>query len=111
MIRRPPRSTLFPYTTLFRSLSIAGPLMIIFSNAVGVRILADSLLRFGSAQLQRSSWLYAVDAVLLGSFTALLFGLGIVHRHARKREDLIRTGIREKEDASSPFITGTEEPT
>src|SRR2546422_2816527 len=26
MIRRPPRSTLFPYTTLFRSLRRAGPL-------------------------------------------------------------------------------------
>src|SRR2546422_8503968 len=26
MIRRPPRSTLFPYTTLFRSLSKPGPL-------------------------------------------------------------------------------------
>src|SRR3712207_7291775 len=26
MIRRPPRSTLFPYTTLFRSLSAAGVL-------------------------------------------------------------------------------------
>src|SRR3712207_8664907 len=25
MIRRPPRSTLFPYTTLFRSLSPVGP--------------------------------------------------------------------------------------
>src|SRR5260370_18165533 len=25
MIRRPPRSTLFPYTTLFRSLHLAGP--------------------------------------------------------------------------------------
>src|SRR2546422_4761365 len=25
MIRRPPRSTLFPYTTLFRSLPVAGP--------------------------------------------------------------------------------------
>src|SRR3712207_6890372 len=25
MIRRPPRSTLFPYTTLFRSLAAAGP--------------------------------------------------------------------------------------
>ena len=24
MIRRPPRSTLFPYTTLFRSIAIAG---------------------------------------------------------------------------------------
>src|SRR5256885_2937965 len=25
MIRRPPRSTLFPYTTLFRSLGLPGP--------------------------------------------------------------------------------------
>src|SRR5437588_7227732 len=25
MIRRPPRSTLFPYTTLFRSYDLAGP--------------------------------------------------------------------------------------
>src|SRR5256885_12747766 len=25
MIRRPPRSTLFPYTTLFRSASVEGP--------------------------------------------------------------------------------------
>src|SRR5437764_4342921 len=25
MIRRPPRSTLFPYTTLFRSVDFAGP--------------------------------------------------------------------------------------
>src|SRR2546422_6040087 len=28
MIRRPPRSTLFPYTTLFRSLRLAPPLII-----------------------------------------------------------------------------------
>src|SRR5258708_16911575 len=27
MIRRPPRSTLFPYTTLFRSQMIRGPLL------------------------------------------------------------------------------------
>src|SRR2546429_8485216 len=39
MIRRPPRSTLFPYTTLFRSLIAtalvyaAGLLLMVFSNA------------------------------------------------------------------------------
>src|SRR2546430_10155482 len=26
MIRRPPRSTLFPYTTLFRSVNVVGPI-------------------------------------------------------------------------------------
>src|SRR5258705_8254241 len=29
MIRRPPRSTLFPYTTLFRSMIGAGPLAVL----------------------------------------------------------------------------------
>src|SRR3989442_4943076 len=29
MIRRPPRSTLFPYTTLFRSLSLAASLLLV----------------------------------------------------------------------------------
>src|SRR3712207_8206074 len=28
MIRRPPRSTLFPYTTLFRSLDAVGPCLV-----------------------------------------------------------------------------------
>src|SRR3989442_9395705 len=28
MIRRPPRSTLFPYTTLFRSLVVGGPVLL-----------------------------------------------------------------------------------
>src|SRR5437667_7836942 len=34
MIRRPPRSTLFPYTTLFRSLGAAGMLMHVLLGAV-----------------------------------------------------------------------------
>src|SRR5258708_28073836 len=36
MIRRPPRSTLFPYTTLFRSLEVQGP-------HLGQLLLADAL--------------------------------------------------------------------
>src|SRR5439155_13286383 len=35
MIRRPPRSTLFPYTTLFRSLRISKPVLLAqFDHAV-----------------------------------------------------------------------------
>src|SRR2546422_3690734 len=34
MIRRPPRSTLFPYTTLFRSLDGAGPLRTVSPTVV-----------------------------------------------------------------------------
>src|SRR2546430_9814907 len=42
MIRRPPRSTLFPYTTLFRS-PTATP------SAPPMRLSADALNRFGEA--------------------------------------------------------------
>src|SRR3712207_8017275 len=36
MIRRPPRSTLFPYTTLFRSQAILDNLVMAFDVAAGV---------------------------------------------------------------------------
>src|SRR3989454_3556002 len=36
MIRRPPRSTLFPYTTLFRSHEIRGVLIVHNETATGV---------------------------------------------------------------------------
>src|SRR5258708_18590009 len=37
MIRRPPRSTLFPYTTLFRSLAlaVAGPVVLAAARGLG----------------------------------------------------------------------------
>src|SRR3712207_9551065 len=38
MIRRPPRSTLFPYTTLFRSISLGG---IVINNSL--RIAGDEI--------------------------------------------------------------------
>src|SRR2546422_8805171 len=45
MIRRPPRSTLFPYTTLFRSGSIRGPAAV--NNLVGLRPTLPLVSRFG----------------------------------------------------------------
>src|SRR2546426_6463273 len=44
MIRRPPRSTLFPYTTLFRSV-VALFLGALRPHAVGLRIVQHGLLR------------------------------------------------------------------
>src|SRR3712207_7602400 len=41
MIRRPPRSTLFPYTTLFRSSSIRSP------AALGAKVIIDTRLFAG----------------------------------------------------------------
>src|SRR2546430_14989145 len=38
MIRRPPRSTLFPYTTLFRSGMLGQPVYFLTPEAVGVHL-------------------------------------------------------------------------
>src|SRR3712207_6879180 len=38
MIRRPPRSTLFPYTTLFRSAGIIGAACAFFSARAGLSV-------------------------------------------------------------------------
>src|SRR3712207_7103634 len=53
MIRRPPRSTLFPYTTLFRSLGIT------LEAAVGLGI--NPILTYGT-QAQKDEWLPALVA-------------------------------------------------
>src|SRR5258705_2000419 len=51
MIRRPPRSTLFPYTTLFRSpLNVAGESLLVFSDLRGVAALCER----GRARWQRA---------------------------------------------------------
>src|SRR5260221_2236079 len=52
MIRRPPRSTLFPYTTLFRSLRHGGIDVVSFGNApatVGVLDSTEIVIRRGPA--------------------------------------------------------------
>src|SRR5256885_3426957 len=61
MIRRPPRSTLFPYTTLFRSASAAAQAMAMASARavmggppVGVRAAVRAAVRVG-AQADRKS--------------------------------------------------------
>src|SRR5256885_4971394 len=46
MIRRPPRSTLFPYTTLFRSLAVDIGLLTVLASGAGWRYLPAAILSF-----------------------------------------------------------------
>src|SRR2546422_1068512 len=57
MIRRPPRSTLFPYTTLFRS--------VIFASILGVMVLYWLLRHGGAARVTSMMYLPPVFAVAL----------------------------------------------
>src|SRR3712207_8931050 len=50
MIRRPPRSTLFPYTTLFRSAFpalLVGAIMMLFDRLLGTSFFMPSLVEMG----------------------------------------------------------------
>src|SRR5260370_1063453 len=75
MIRRPPRSTLFPYTTLFRSSLLAIALGLSILGSCGGLVVASSLLLFPDAVRTRLlPWLvsYAVGALLGVALLALL---------------------------------------
>src|SRR5260221_3103659 len=52
MIRRPPRSTLFPYTTLFRSILRSSPPMISKHLTIAAALVLISGLGFGPAVAQ-----------------------------------------------------------
>src|SRR3712207_7048252 len=66
MIRRPPRSTLFPYTTLFRSQQLLGLDLAELGERAPRRLVAPDLLR------RRSQRVQAVDLrVLVGGLVAV----------------------------------------
>src|SRR2546422_8622945 len=68
MIRRPPRSTLFPYTTLFRS--------VVFTAWIVLLVVQASLVAGGRTELHRKigpySAVLAVAMVVLGTLGALI---------------------------------------
>src|SRR3989441_11519034 len=66
MIRRPPRSTLFPYTTLFRSYIVSGS--IIVSLVLGLPTGGPLLLR---ALIAQDMFLAGTGVLLLGAVTAI----------------------------------------
>src|SRR3989449_10228953 len=77
MIRRPPRSTLFPYTTLFRSLGLVGAAGTArYQRAAMLEVIAQDFVRTARAKGLRERRVLLVHALrnaLLPSIT--LFGL------------------------------------
>src|SRR3712207_8855313 len=74
MIRRPPRSTLFPYTTLFRSATGRDLLASIARYAIIVYAVFAALTQLGIAvQLTANTFLIVLGAVALAG--AIAFGI------------------------------------
>src|SRR5258708_24969192 len=64
MIRRPPRSTLFPYTTLFRSILILDRLQLVVDSLAGCAIrrqLKSRLIRGGGLRRASASHFQVAD--------------------------------------------------
>src|SRR5258707_5641620 len=57
MIRRPPRSTLFPYTTLFRSRCEPAPRELVAPGRPGARVLLDPRSEEHTSELQSRQYL------------------------------------------------------
>src|SRR3712207_7730085 len=91
MIRRPPRSTLFPYTTLFRSLSGVGNTGIIFGEIL------PNLLPFIVA-----AFVTQVFAAVFASFYLGVLGVGRSEEHTselQSRQYLVCRLLLEKKNS------------
>src|SRR5258708_35992734 len=104
MIRRPPRSTLFPYTTLFRSMN-AGTSLFVFTGTVIFNINSNAIpggagLQFndfhinnaGNNQLttsfQSSSHIFSINNLTIDARATVQFGISLF----KVRGTLIATG-------------------
>src|SRR3712207_9039022 len=98
MIRRPPRSTLFPYTTLFRSrvLAISGPSRV---EAVDAPTLKES-----GIDLEFTNWrgVVAPPGITDADKTALVNALTTMHASPEWKDVLAKNGW------TDAFVTGTE---
>src|SRR2546425_3603337 len=83
MIRRPPRSTLFPYTTLFRSEVLSTGLRQAFQSGTGLGLLLHGLGgvlgHLQVRQLQAANHIQQQALVLWGQVAAGLLAEGIEH--------------------------------
>src|SRR5687768_18254187 len=100
MIRRPPRSTLFPYTTLFRSLSDQEQQRILINTMIGAQHLPVPEVR---AQLRKLAERSEEHTSELQSRLHLVCRLLL---EKKKKEHIVLTGA-----ASSPVSGGLARPT
>src|SRR2546422_11290263 len=87
MIRRPPRSTLFPYTTLFRSLPLVArfraPLALVYAGKLTAAVAPE--FAFGALDEDGEAYVKAESVAMLGLSPA-----EVEHAKARVRGEIQR---------------------
>src|SRR5437773_6716899 len=96
MIRRPPRSTLFPYTTLFRSLRREAP---------GVALAARSQRLHRAAQPGRDR----KSTRLNSSHITISYAVFCLKKKKKKNKNRIDTNIHKKKMHTSKILQNTEQ--
>src|SRR2546427_4247597 len=87
MIRRPPRSTLFPYTTLFRSGLVAGGLTSadVFQNAYGYGLFTGGLGFHDAASLVGAAVVDRKSTRLNSSHSQISYAVFCLKKKKKKR--------------------------
>src|SRR2546430_4018573 len=96
MIRRPPRSTLFPYTTLFRSSRAVGPHPLVHRHRVGPRI--------GSLPEPPED---RKSTRLNSSHSQISYAVFCLKKKKNKRQTFIQETITSKNEPTVPSNTDT----
>src|SRR2546428_6691209 len=80
MIRRPPRSTLFPYTTLFRSSHVSA-----LMSGVMTKVAVYGFVRFVFDLVGEPAWWWSIVVLALAGVTAVMGVLYALMQHDLKR--------------------------
>src|SRR2546426_12834183 len=112
MIRRPPRSTLFPYTTLFRSLTHRRRGLLEGRLLVRGELDLDHLLDARATELHRNADVEPSDSVLpveiggAGQDLLLVLDNRLHHLNGRRRRGVVRAAALQQPHDLGAAITG-----
>src|SRR2546425_9853559 len=101
MIRRPPRSTLFPYTTLFRSLVTAGPTE---EPIDPVRVLTNASSGKMGYAVARAAQEAGAEVTLVSGPVSLATPAGVARIDVRTAQEMFEA-VKKRAPSSDVFIS------
>src|SRR5687768_8991669 len=104
MLRRPPRSTLFPYTTLFRSIPVSGAILVVDDQPESLVALRTVLEPLGREVVTAPSGEEALKRLLHDDFSVIVMDVRMPGLDGFQTVELIKRRERH-EDTAIVFLT------